>query len=67
MGRQWISLIALLQKKIVAPVNKDNKQMKKDFDKWKKAKKISNLVQLVAFQRGGYEPLLDVLNQYHFL
>lgn len=37
------------------------------FDKWKKAKKISNLVQLVAFQRGGYEPLLDVLNQYHFL
>lgn len=36
------------------------------FDKWKKAKKISQLVQLVAFQRGGYEPVLDILNMYHF-
>ena len=37
------------------------------FGKWKDASKISQLVQLVAFQRGGYiiDPL--PLDEYHFL
>lgn len=36
------------------------------FDQWKKAKKISQLVHLIAFQRGGYQPHLDIINKYHF-
>lgn len=35
------------------------------FDKWKSAKEISELVQLVAFNRKGYQKN-DVLNDYHF-
>ncbi|MDO5352916.1 MAG: nicotinate-nucleotide adenylyltransferase [Succinatimonas sp.] len=35
------------------------------FDKWKKAKKISKLVQLVAFLRPGYTKN-DNLEKYHF-
>lgn len=35
------------------------------FDKWKKAKKMSKLVQLVAFQRPGYKKN-DNLEKYHF-
>lgn len=37
------------------------------FDEWKKAKKISRLVQLVAFQRGGYQPDKKVIEQFHFI
>lgn len=37
------------------------------FYKWKKAKKISQLVQLVAFQRGGYKPDKKEMKEYHFL
>lgn len=36
------------------------------FDQWKKAKKISQLVQLIAFQRGGYKPHYSILDTYHF-
>lgn len=36
------------------------------FYKWKKAKKISQLVQLVAFQRGGYQPDKKEMKEYHF-
>ena len=35
------------------------------FDKWKNAKEISELVQLVAFDRKGYKKN-DLLKQYHF-
>lgn len=35
------------------------------FDKWKKAKKISKLVQLIAFKRTGYK-INDNLKKYHF-
>lgn len=35
------------------------------FDKWKKAKKISKLVQLVAFQRTGYK-INENIEKYHF-
>lgn len=35
------------------------------FDKWKKAKKISKLVQLVTFARTGYQPN-DNIKKYHF-
>jgi len=37
------------------------------FDKWKDAQKISQLVQLVAFQRGGYEANYKLIEKYHFL
>lgn len=37
------------------------------FHQWKKSEKISQLVQLVAFQRGGYNPDDEVLKQYHFI
>ena len=36
------------------------------FDKWKSAKEISELVQLVAFNRKGYQKN-DVLNDYHLV
>lgn len=35
------------------------------FDKWKKAKKISKLVQLVAFKRAGYK-MNENIEKYHF-
>ena len=35
------------------------------FDEWKSAKEISELVQLVAVNRKGYQKN-DVLNDYHF-
>jgi len=35
------------------------------FDKWKKAKKISQMVQLVAFKRSGYKAN-DNIKKYHF-
>lgn len=35
------------------------------FNKWKDAREISELVQLVAFKRKGYQEN-DVLNEYHF-
>lgn len=31
-----------------------------------KSKKISQLVQLIAFQRGGYKPHYSILDTYHF-
>jgi nicotinate-nucleotide adenylyltransferase len=37
------------------------------FSEWKNAYEMSQMVQLVAFQRGGYEANRDVLEQYHFL
>lgn len=37
------------------------------FHKWKDAKKISELVQLVAFQRGGYEQKEKNIQKYHFI
>lgn len=37
------------------------------FHKWKDAKKISQIVQLVAFQRGGYEIKEKNIKKYHFI
>ena len=37
------------------------------FYKWKKAKKISEMVHLVAFQRGGFIPDKKAMTPYHFL
>lgn len=37
------------------------------FDKWKKAKSISKMVQLVVFDRGGYKLKKDNLKKYHFV
>lgn len=37
------------------------------FDKWKGAKEISELVQLVAFNRGGYVQSHPNLDKYHFI
>ena len=37
------------------------------FEKWKSAKDISKLVQLVAFNRGGYPEDHENLKKYHFL
>lgn len=37
------------------------------FDKWKNAQEISEMVQLVAFQRGGYTCLQDNIDKYHFI
>lgn len=37
------------------------------FHKWKDAKKISQLVQLVAFQRDGYENKEKNIHKYHFI
>lgn len=37
------------------------------FDRWKKAKKISELVQLVYFNRGGYSKKSDNIKKYNFL
>ena len=37
------------------------------FDQWKKPKKISKKVQLVAFNRGGYPTVHDNLKIYHFI
>jgi nicotinate (nicotinamide) nucleotide adenylyltransferase/putative HD superfamily hydrolase of NAD metabolism len=37
------------------------------FHKWKEAKKISQMVQLVAFQRGGYTVDLKMIEEYHFI
>lgn len=37
------------------------------FHKWKDAKKISKMVQLVTFQRGGYQEKDDNLKKYHFI
>lgn len=37
------------------------------FHHWKKAKKLSELVQLVAFQRGGYEYNDSNIQKYHFI
>jgi len=36
------------------------------FYKWKNAKEMSQLVHLVAFQRGGYKKDQDILKKYHF-
>lgn len=55
-------------------LNSDNKfyfimgmDQANQFDKWKESQYISEMVQLVAFQRGGYECDENVLNQYHFI
>ncbi len=37
------------------------------FHKWKDAYEISQKVQLVAFQRGGYQPNEENLKKYHFI
>lgn len=37
------------------------------FHEWRKPKKISKMVQLVAFNRGGYEPFCDNLTKYRFV
>lgn len=37
------------------------------FDKWKEAKKISELVQLVTFHRGGYTLDNTNIDEYHFI
>ncbi len=37
------------------------------FEKWKEAKEISELVQLVAFNRGGYPITHPNLETYHFI
>lgn len=37
------------------------------FHEWKKPKKISKLVQLVAFNRGGFDEESDNLKKYHFI
>ncbi|WP_295289448.1 nicotinate-nucleotide adenylyltransferase [uncultured Catenibacterium sp.] len=37
------------------------------FEKWKEAKEISELVQLVAFNRGGYPTTHPNLETYHFI
>ena len=37
------------------------------FDKWKEASKISELVQLVTFHRGGYEKENDNIVKYNFI
>lgn len=37
------------------------------FYKWKDADKISELVKLVAFQRGGYEEARDKTDHFHFI
>lgn len=37
------------------------------FDKWKGAKKISHMVQLVAFQRGDYEPDYQMIQKFSFI
>lgn len=37
------------------------------FHQWKSAQKISELVQLVAFQRGGYTPNHNNFQKYHFI
>ena len=37
------------------------------FDKWKEASKISELVQLVTFHRGGYTLDNDNIEKYHFI
>lgn len=37
------------------------------FSQWKNAKEISQLVELVAFQRGGYEIDFAPIQEYHFI
>lgn len=37
------------------------------FHKWKEAKQISKMVQLVTFQRGGYDYQKDNIKKYHFI
>ncbi len=37
------------------------------FHKWKAAKEISEIVQLVTFQRGGYDQKQDNIEKYHFI
>ena len=37
------------------------------FDRWKDAELISQMVQLVAFQRGGFEPYVPIIQQFHFI
>ncbi|MCD8027547.1 MAG: nicotinate-nucleotide adenylyltransferase [Erysipelotrichaceae bacterium] len=37
------------------------------FYKWKHPKRISKMVQLVAFKRGGYKPDKKLLKKYHFI
>ena len=37
------------------------------FEKWKQAEEISELVQLVAFNRGGYPTAHPNLERYHFI
>lgn len=37
------------------------------FGQWKNAREISQMVHLVAFQRGGYTPDLEVLNDFSFI
>ncbi|MCI9093861.1 MAG: nicotinate-nucleotide adenylyltransferase [Coprobacillus sp.] len=37
------------------------------FHKWKSSQEISEIVQLVAFQRGGYEQENENIQKYHFI
>lgn len=37
------------------------------FHKWKNAEKISHMVQLVAFQRSGYDLINENIEKYHFI
>ena len=37
------------------------------FDRWTDAELISQMVQLVAFHRGGFEPYVHIIQQFHFI